>query len=805
MLIALCAVVGISASAVAQTANRVAGTVQDSRAVEDMLRRLGLRREDLLRNAEALGISPEQYVLTLLARTQGDTVLADSSSRRGRLQGWNIPPDSVEHLVASPSTIASPPAASPEELRTGPGGLPYFGYDVFRSMPSAFEPGSAGPVDPEYLIGPDDILKLSVWGQVEIQQELTVDREGRVFIPTVGQVMLTGLTLREATEQVRRQMARSYSGLLSRPPTAWLDLTVARLRPKRVFVMGEVSRPGGYTMASQTTVFSALYSVGGPTVTGSLRDVRLMRGGTVIAHVDFYDYLTGADRTNDLRVQENDIIFVPMRGITVSLRGEVRRPAIYELREGEGFAALLRIAGGLLPTAYEVKAQIDRIRPFGRRTGTVDDRVVVDVPLQAVLQGQGGDAALADGDAVRIFPVLNEQRNFVTIEGSVWRPGRYELGTVRTVRGLIAAAQGVQPRTYTAFAHITRLNADLMSRRIISFDLAGLLQDSTSDIALEPRDEVFIYSTEIIEVKEQYVTIRGSIKKPGRYALSTGMTLKDLIPLAGGYTEDAELLEAEVSRVRPADLHGDTLALLFEPPLPRTFSPGPDSGALSSSGDLIEPEFALLHRDEILVRPNPSYLKQQHVRIAGDIRYPGLYSIRRRGERLSELLERAGGPTRTSYMGGARFFRGGERLLLDFEDAFEHRDESHDVVMLDGDSLYIPSRPHTVLVTGEINNPGFLSFIDGEDVMEYIDRAGGLTDSSNYAVLIKPTGESRRVDFGLFSSDPEVPEGSVIEVLKVPPPPPEGRPVDIAGTIKDTFAILTSAATIAFIVWQVSR
>jgi polysaccharide biosynthesis/export protein len=773
-----------------QGSARTASLAQDPRAMEEMLQRLGLRREDVLRQAESLGIPPEQYLMTLLARIESDSLSRDS------VKAPELPTNEPAQPSISPG---EPPVSRP--AATGPGGLPYFGYDVFVSVPRAFEPTAAGPVDPEYIIGADDVLKLTVWGQVEIQQELTVDREGRVFIPTVGQVLVTGMSLHEATEKLRRQMARSYSGLVSRPPTAWLDLTVARLRPKRVFVMGEVYKPGGYTMASQSTVFSALYSVGGPSVNGSLRDIRVVRGGTVITHVDLYDYLTGADRTNDLRVQDNDIVFVPMRGITASVRGEVRRPAIYELKAGEGLSALLRLAGGVLPTAYDVQAQIDRIRPFGKRPGGVDDRIVVDVPLRAVLQ-QGADAMVADGDEVRIFPVLDERRNFVSIDGSVWRPGRYELGVIRTVRGLIAAAAGIQPRTYTAFAHLTRLNADLMTRRIISFDLARLLQDSTHDIILEPRDQVHIYSTEIVEVKQQYVTVRGSIKNPGQYPLNAGMTLKDLIPLAGGYTEDAELLEAEVSRVRPADLRGDTLAVVYLPVLPRSFSPGTDT---MIGGEPDGGEFFLLHRDEILVRPNPAYITQQHVRVTGDIRYPGTYSIRRRGERLSELLERAGGPTRTSYMGGARFFRGGERLLLDFKGAFEQKDLQHDVVMLDGDSLYIPSKPHTVLVSGEINNPGLLSFIEGADVLDYIDRAGGLTDSSNYAVLIKPTGESRRVDFGLFSRNPTVPEGSMIEVLKVPPPGPEGAPVDISGTIRDSFAILMSAATVAFIVWQVSQ
>lgn len=276
------------------------------------------------------------------------------------------------------------------------------------------------------------------------------------------------------------------------------------------------------------------------------------------------------------------------------------------------------------------------------------------------------------------------------------------------------------------------------------------------------------------------------------------MTLTDLIPLAGGYTEDAELLEAEVSRITPEGLTGDSLAIILHPRLPATFSV-----EVTGSGTTFN--FRLQHRDELLIRPNPFYKTQLNITIAGDVRYPGVYSIQKRGERLSEVLERAGGPTRTSYMGGALFYRAKKRLLLDFKEAYEEKNLLHDVIMLGGDSIYIPSKPHTVLVTGEVNNPGLLSFIDGDDLEDYIDRAGGLTDSSNYAVLIKPTGESRRVDFGWFSSNPDVPEGSTIHVIKVPPPPAEGQPFDVSATIKDVFAIVSSAATLAFIVYQVSK
>ncbi len=765
--------------------------------IEGKLKELGITREEALRRASELDVPLEQYLGSAKGGTQPDSIV-------GRVDTTALREARDEESLRERDEDNRRKQNELKELPLSRNGLPYFGYEVFREVPPGFEPTASGPVDPEYVIGPSDAVRIAVWGQVEFQNELTVDKEGRIFIPTVGQVLVSGLTIEEANASLKRQMSRSYSGLVSNPPSVWLDVTVSKLRPKRIFVMGEVEKPGGYTVSSYATVFNSLYSVGGPTVKGSMRDIRVTRGGKVIAHVDLYDYLTGSDQTNDIRVQNNDIIFVSVRGKSVEIRGEVRRPAVYELKEGENLQTLLRVCGGVLPTAYDGKAQIDRITPVGQRTG-VEDRLVVDVGLQGVLSGVVADVPLYDADEVQVFSVLDEKRNYVMIGGSVWRPGRYELGEVHTVRELIAAARGVQPKTYMGFAHLTRLNPDLLTRTIISFNLQALLDDPQFDQVLMPRDSVSIYSTEIIEVKERFVVISGSIKKPGRYPLSTNMTLKDIIPLAGGYTEDAELLTAEVSRVLPRGLLGDSLAIILHPSVPREFSPTletprPDQNGEDSGGD-----FLLAHRDELLIKPNPNFVTQRVVSVEGDIRYPGAYSIQRRAERLSEILERAGGPTRTSYMGGARFYRLGKRLLLDFAEAYQQKNPLHDVVMLDGDSVYIPSKPHTVQVRGEVNNPGLLSFIEGDDVMDYLNRAGGLTDSSNYAVLVKPSGESRRVDFGWFSSNPDVPEGSTIDVLKVPPPLPDDNPVDVSATIKDMFAIVTSAATVAFIIWQTTR
>ncbi|MEK9139321.1 MAG: polysaccharide biosynthesis/export family protein, partial [Bacteroidota bacterium] len=319
---------------------------------------------------------------------------------------------------------------------TGRAGLPYFGYDIFATTPSAFEPTAVGPVDPEYIIGPGDVLRVAVWGQVELQNELTVDKEGRIFIPTVGQIMVTGQTLDATYNKLKAQMAKSYSGLVSRPPTVWMDITIAKLRPKRVFIMGEVSKPGGYTVSSYGSVFSTLYSVGGPTVRGSLRDVRVIRGNKTIARVDLYDYLLGADSTNDIRVQNNDIVFVPPRGKTVAITREVLRPAIYELLQGEHLTKLIKYAGGARSTAYLERVQVDRIIPFRERKQGGPERRVIDVDFREIINAKK-DYDLVDGDVVSVYSIFDERMNIVTLSGAVLRPGQYQLEKVPSLRALL--------------------------------------------------------------------------------------------------------------------------------------------------------------------------------------------------------------------------------------------------------------------------------------------------------------------------------------------------------------------------------
>lgn len=861
--------------------------------IDMKIKEMGMTRQQAEAKAKEYGVDLNAY---LQRRTGGGRPIP-----AGEVQPAQPKPDLPTAAEQVPETVKestkpeSERAADIDEVRgkrtyVGPGGLKYFGYDIFSTIPSAFEPMAVGPVDPEYLIGPEDVLRVTVWGQVEFQNELIVDKEGKIFVPTIGQFLVSGLTLQQAYEKLLKNMSRSYSGLVSQPPSVWLDVTLARLRPKRVFIMGEVDQPGGYTVSSYATVFNTLYSVGGPTLNGSLRDVRVLRGGKLVTRVDLYHYLTGSEQTNDIRVQSNDIIYVPIRGKTVSIKGEVRRPGIFELLPGENLKKLLEYAGGAKSSAYLERTQIDRILPFEERERGGLERRILDVNFRTILTS-GGDYELADGDGVSIYSILDTRLNFVSIEGAVTRPGSYQLEKVQTLRDLVIEADSLLPEAYLGRADIIRtrpdftleainvdlgralaedtsdnialmpldqvriysiheiadkrivtvrghvrnpgnyayadsltlydlvfkaggltdsiyraqtflpradllrLNQDGLTKSTIPFNLGRLLEgDSTVNRLLRPDDEIVIYEVDVAELRNKFVEVRGSVRRPGRFALTSNMDITDAILLAGGYTEDAWRLEAEVARVVPRGMGRDSLAYIRIVRVPEIRKDGKSGDPAEEA--TIERSFQLEHRDHIFVRPNPEYKEQGMVVLEGELQYPGQYALRVRNERLSDVIARAGGITKSAYLGGGRMERNGARFNVDFDRAIGKLQLKYDVILQPGDVIRVPARPNAVQVTGEVNNPGLLNFIEGENMWSYIDRAGGVSDSAAYALVSFPNGNMQRVSLGWFGGNPDIPDGSAIRVTRTPPPPPEGEKVDIAGTIKDVFAITASAVTI---------
>ena len=769
----------------------------------------------------------------------------------------------------------------------------YFGYGLFEKIPTAFEPAAVGPIDPGYLIGPGDVLRLYVWGAVELQYELNVDNQGTIFMPTAGQMFVSGVPYSELKNKMTLYLSRFYEGLTANPPTVFLDISLAKLKPIKIFVMGEVASPGGYTISSFANVFNALYSVGGPLTSGSLREIRVVRNNKVIAKVDLYDYLLKGQLVGDIRLQNNDMVFVPPRGKTVAIKGEVLRPFIYELHDGENLKKLLEFAGGLKSTAYTGRVQVSRIKPFDQRKKFEFEREIVDADLTEILRNPSADFALSNGDTVSVFPISEKLINYVNVIGAVLRPGTYQISGSKRLADLIYEAEGILPEAYLNKADIfrtrldethqfisvdlakaldgdpkenilleprdsvkiysvyelvekktvsvsgyvkrsvvlpyadsltlydmvfragglqdpifrgrafvlrgdiIRINPDGLTTRIIPFNLEQLLREKTVNLDLEPGDKIYIYKADVEKVLDKFVRIEGEIRNPGQYPLNMNMTPMDLILQAGGFNERSLRSEVYVNRIRPGGYEGEKLSESFVIPMGGSFEKLTDNLFRNvDTASYTSHNFILQHKDVVIVRRNPLYQDQRVVQLSGEVNKPGTYVLETKNETLFDLIEKADGPTSEAYLFGTQFERDGRKLVVDLEALYFEDEDDENVFLKNGDKIYIPKKPNTVIVDGEVNNPGLYRFIDGLGVKDYIDNAGGITDSANYVIYRKANGESKRVNFGVFSSNPEVFDGSIIVVTKEQPMKINETTFDLGKTVLDIFGLLASALTV---------
>ncbi len=748
--------------------------------IDAKLREIGLTRQQAEERANAMGLDVSAYL------------------RRAGVGATEVKADPVD--LSTPAAAPLPQDADagtkpPPRWYMGADGLEYFGYKVFDGIPAAFEPTASGPADPEYLIGPEDGLRLVVWGQAEFQYDLTVDREGRIFIPTVGQILVSGLSLERAYDKLLKTLSRSYSGLVGANPTVWMDLTISKLRPKRIFVIGEIRKPGGYTVHSYSTIFNSLYSVGGPTIRGSLRDVRVLRNNKIVHRIDLYDYFTGSESTNDIRIQTNDQIFVPIRGKTVALRGQIKHPAIFELKEGETFKDLLRFAGGFTSEAYLEKIKIRRILPVEQRVPGQEERIELDIDyLQAVKAKK--PIELQDGDEVIIRSILDDRENFVTLTGAVYRPGTYQREKFPTLRSLIVAADSTRREVYTGRVEVSRLLDDL-TRAAYHLDLDKIMDPASAEFPLEDLDEVHVYSVvEIRETKETF-EVRGQVRSPGTFDLIDNTSLLDALFKAGGLQDNAHKDDVVVVRRRNANSPVDTLSYSITVPI--CFWKTPAEHMTIDSTCVSESAFLLQDRDIVVVQPDPHWLPQRLVSIGGEVTEPGTYALTRPNVRLSDILKQAGGVKKTGFLAGARLNRDGVPVRVEFSKAIRDPNGDEDVILSNGDAIYVPLIPNSVRIAGEVGNPGIYGFVKGRSLNGYIDVAGGLKDSAQYVYLSYPSGLTEKFSTGWFSSifqsNPTIEDGSSIQITRRPPDPP-GEEVDIGKTVTDVMAILASTLTI---------
>lgn len=662
--------------------------------------------------------------------------------------------DSLQALTDSALHLADSLRA--DSLSDTTRSLKIFGLSVFRRSNSLFAPALAGPVDASYRLGAGDGLVLILSGDVEVAHELTVTREGFIAIPQVGQLYVANLTLAQLEDLLYARLGRAYSGVRrGAGATTRFTITVAKLRTVQIFVTGDVARPGSFQLSAAGTAMTALYAAGGPTENGSFRRIEIRRAGRLVDSLDVYDYLLRGDNSHDARLENGDVVFVPVRGTQVKVAGKVIRPAIYELREPETLRELLQTAGGFDATALRRRVQIDRILPPAQREPGGRDRVVIDLASDQFTDGGGPAFAMAPGDSLTVLAVAARRRNLVTVSGNVWTPGAIGWSPGLRLSDAIRLAGGPKPDVYLGQVLITRLQSD--STRL---QLRASFRDSTGavtgDLPLLEDDEVTVYARSSFRPL-RYVAITGGVRKPGRVPYREGITLRDALLEVGGLTEDALLTEAEVARlpVDSARTQG-RMAATVRVPLDSTylFDRGPDGRYLGPPGVAAPAggasEVVLQPYDNVLIFRQPEWELQRTVVIGGQVRFPGRYALLTRTDRLLDLIQRAGGLTREAYPAGIRFHRSsdrGGRIGVDLPRVISDPKFRDNLILASGDSIVIPEYVPVVYVSGAVNAPMSVTYVEGKNLEYYVASAGGYsrTADKGRSYVTQPNGKVESV------------------------------------------------------------
>lgn len=617
-----------------------------------------------------------------------------------------------------------------------------FGHEIFKDKSVSFEPNEnlATPLD--YKLGPNDEVIIEIWGYNEAYIRSTITPEGTIFIDQVGQVSLSGLTIKEASEKIKRVLGSKYSGLDGDAPNTEVSVTLGQIRTIQVNVLGEVTSPGSFRLSPFSTVLTALLSAGGVGDNGSLRNIKLVRGDRVVTTYDLYEYIFNGKTSSDVRLQEGDILIVPAYSNLVTVNGYVKRPMKYEMKDGESLAALIDYAGGFEGVANPSNVSV--IRKIGKERS-----------ISTVSEDKASSFELENGDEVSVVANLNRFSNLLEIQGSVFYPGLYELGDdVNTVSKLIEKAGGLREDAFLARAVIHR-EKDNLGFETVSVPLRDILSGSSPDIVLKKNDLLVVSSNFDIESRGT-LTINGSVNNPGIFPFADNTTIEDLILQAGGLLDGASMSKVDVSRRYYDPYSGEVPDRLGE-----TFSFSIKDGLVVTEDGS---QFILKPYDVVSVRKSPAYHVQQFVKIEGEVVFPGEYVLQSKSERLSSLIERAGGLTKHAYLRGGLLTRSisdeqeelnkaTERLSqkgnssnsmdseslkfsesynigVDMEKALSNPGSLDDIILVEGDKIMIPENSNIVNISGEVLYPNVVVFQPGKGLDYYINQAGGYTQSS---------------------------------------------------------------------------
>lgn len=617
--------------------------------------------------------------------------------------------------------------------------LKVYGQDIFAGKTLSFEPNLNAATPEDYVLGPGDEVIIDIWGNSEASIKSKISPEGHIIIPQVGKVQLSGLSVKQATGKLKTNLGRIYSSL--RTGGSSMSLSLGNVRTIQVNVLGEVSTPGTYRLSSFTTLFNALYSAGGVTELGSLRSVRVVRGGEVFAEVDVYQYLFDGKLELNVPLKEGDVIIVPPYAALVSIEGAVKRPMRYEIKPGEGLDRLIGYAGGFTGNAWQEEVGVER------NDGRSNSFHTVGAADFAAFALKDGDAVTVSGNEVETFS------NRVEVKGAVYRPGKFELGGgIATVGQLVQHAGGVLEDAFLSRAQIIREKPD-RSLELVPVPLGAIIDGSVQDILLQRGDVLVVSNANEIDPKGDIV-VTGYVANPGRYQYAEHITVEDIILLAGGLAEGASAAKVDIARrvdSSSSTAASDTLAHVFSVSLK-------DGLAEDGAGG-----FELRPNDIVSVRRSPTYVEQRNVIITGEVNFPGQYTLSSNNERVSQLLARAGGATSNGYVHGAMLRRkinqyelnvrtalsriAAQNIVtkedslqlnklkvgeiytvgLQLDKALAHPGSDYDIVLRDGDELIVPELASTVRVQGEVLFPNTVHYISGKPVRYYVRQSGGFS------------------------------------------------------------------------------
>lgn len=603
--------------------------------------------QQFLDRAEGSGLTLDQ--LEILAKQRGMSA-SQVAKLRNRIRQLELGGQDADVLAVDPSNrlredieeedeypffdfLVEPDSLESDELAI-------FGLDIFRTSNLTFEPSLNVATPENYVLGPGDEIIVDVYGASEITYQQFVTPDGSILVSGIGPIGIAGVTLSQARTRIFNRLSSIYSGLKGSNPSTFLQVSVGQVRSIKVNVVGNVLQPGTYTISSFASAFNALYFAGGPTESGSMRGIEVIRQGKKIAVLDVYKYLFEGDNSQNPQLQDQDILVVKPYLNRVKFAGNVKQPAVYEMKSQESFKDLLKISGGFSEGAFKKSVTIDRVGSQQKEVSTI-------------FEDSYGNEMLQNGDSIYISKVLQKYTNRVKIEGAVQRPGYYELSDDLTLSGLIELASGLREDAHLGRGNIIRLK-DNLTLTNLSFDL-GEVQNGAQDLVLSPEDLIRVPS--IFDLEEnKTLTIQGQVKNPGEFPFINGMTVEDLVNLSGGLRSNASTATVEVARKLLDNSDLSKSSEIF------TFSIAEDLGLSEDASSFVLKPF-----DLVLVKTSPFKQTQKVIKIEGEVLYPGFYALETNEDKISDVLKRAGGLTQYGYANGASLIRRSEYYRTEYE------------------------------------------------------------------------------------------------------------------------------------------